>query len=311
MKAVTIRTYGPIADVVTLSDVPAPTVGPHDVLIEARAAGVNPIDHLIVKGFMQPEGLAHTRVLGNEVAGVVAATGDAVTGFAVGDEVFARVDPQVGAAFAELVAVDESLVAAKPATLSFAEAASLPLVALTAWQALTEQSRLVAGQRVLIHGGAGGVGAAAIQIAKHLGAEVVTTVSTDSTESARALGADQVVDYRNEKFDEVVAPVDVVLDTVGGETQDRSFPLLKPGGTLVSIVFIPDAEAKKATWGVQANAFLMRPDGAQLTRIAELVASGELRPVVQTVLPLDRAADALTQVERGRARGRTVLSIPS
>ncbi|WP_033818770.1 NADP-dependent oxidoreductase [Kitasatospora sp. MBT63] len=309
MKAVTIHTYGPVTDVVTLDEVPAPAVGPRDVLIEARAAGVNPIDHLIVKGFMQPEGLSEPRVLGNEVAGVVAAVGDTVTGFAVGDEVFARVDPRVGAAFAEYVAVDESLVAAKPAAMSFEEAASLPLVALTAWQALTEQSRLLAGQRVLIHAGAGGVGAAAVQIAKHLGAEVVTTVSPDSIELARSLGADQVIDYRNEKFDEVVEPVDVVLDTVGGETQDRSFPLLKPGGTLVSIVFIQDAEAKKARWGVEANAFMMRPDGAQLARIAELVTSGELRPVVRTVLPLERAADALAEVERGRARGRTVLSI--
>ncbi|MDH6137613.1 NADPH:quinone reductase-like Zn-dependent oxidoreductase [Kitasatospora sp. MAA4] len=311
MKAAVIHSYGPVADVVTVGEVPAPAVGPRDVLIEARAAGVNPIDHLIAKGFMQPEGLAQARVLGNEVAGVVAAVGDAVTGFAVGDQVFARVDPQLGAAFAEFVAVDESLVAAKPASISFEEAASLPLVALTAWQALTEQSQLLAGQRVLIHGGAGGVGAAAIQIAKHLGAEVVTTVSADSVELVRGLGADQVVDYRSEKFEEVVAPVDVVLDTVGGDTQDRSFALLKPGGTLVSIVFIPDVEAKKAQWGVQASAFFMHPDGAQLARIAELVASGELRPVVQTVLPLDRAADALTQVERGRARGRTVLSIPS
>ncbi|MER8186887.1 NADP-dependent oxidoreductase [Kitasatospora sp. NPDC094015] len=311
MKAVTITTYGPVADVVTLADVPAPAVGPRDVLIEARAAGVNPIDHLIVKGFMQPEGLDRTRVLGNEVAGVVAAVGAEVTAFAVGDEVFARVDPRVGAAFAEFVAVDASLVAAKPAAMSFEEAASLPLVALTAWQALTEQSRLKAGQRVLIHGGAGGVGAAAIQIAKHLGAEVVTTVSTDSVDLVRSLGADQVVDYRNEKFDELVAPVDVVLDTVGGDTQDRSFPLLKPGGTLVSIVFVPDAEAKQARWGVEAKAFFMRPDGAQLARIADLVASGELRPVVRTVLPLERAVDALTEVERGRARGRTVLAVSS
>ncbi|WP_035795131.1 NADP-dependent oxidoreductase [Kitasatospora mediocidica] len=311
MKAAVIHSYGPVTDVVTVEDVPAPAVGPQDVLIEARAAGVNPIDHLIAKGFMQPEGLTQTRVLGNEVAGVVAAVGAAVTRFAVGDEVFARVDPRVGAAFAEFVAVDESLVAAKPAALSFEEAASLPLVALTAWQALTEHSRLQAGQRVLIHAGAGGVGAAAIQIAKHLGAEVVTTVSADSVELVRGLGADQVIDYRNEKFDELVEPVDIVLDTVGGDTQDRSFPLLKPGGTLVSIVFIPDVEARKAQWGVQASAFLMHPDGGQLARIAGLVESGELRPVVQSVFPLDQAAQALTQVEGGRARGRTVLGIPS
>ncbi|GAA2143291.1 NADP-dependent oxidoreductase [Kitasatospora kazusensis] len=311
MKAATIDKYGQVGDVVQVTDAPVPGVGPQDVLIEVRAAGVNPVDHLIVKGFMQPEGLTQTRILGSEVAGVVTAVGDDVTSFAVGDEVFSRVDPRVGGGFAEAVAVHESLVAAKPERLSFEEAASLPLVALTAWQALTEQTQLRAGQRVLIHGGLGGVGSAAIQIAKHLGAEVVTTVGTDGVEAARQLGADQVVDYRSEKFDEVVGKVDVVLDTVGGETQERSFGLLKPGGALVSIVGAPDAEAQRARWGVSVSAFLMHPDGAQLAAIAGLVESGELRPLVQRVFPLDQAVEALQYVEAGRARGKTVIRIPS
>ncbi|KJK58063.1 NADP-dependent oxidoreductase [Saccharothrix sp. ST-888] len=309
MKAAVINKYGRVGDVVTVAEVPAPEVGSQDVLIEVRAAGVNPIDHLTVKGFMQPGELSQTRILGNEVAGVVAAVGDGVTAFAVGDEVFSRVDPRVGGGFAEFVAVHENLVAAKPAQLSFEEAASLPLVALTAWQALTEQTQLRAGQRVLIHGGTGGVGSAAIQIAKHLGAEVVTTVGTDGVEQARGLGADQIVEYRKEKFDEVVGAVDVVLDTVGGDTQARSFAVLKPGGALVSIVLVPDIEAQRERWGVSVSAFFMHPDGAQLAELAGLVESGELKPVVQQVFPLDQAAAALLAVEGGRARGKTVLSV--
>lgn len=311
MKAAVITTYGQVGDVVAVTDVPTPAVGPQDVLIETRAAGVNPIDHLIVKGFMRSGELAQPLVLGSEVAGVVAAIGDAVTDFSVGDEVFARVDPRVGGAFAEFVAVNQALVAAKPQELSFEEAASLPLVALTAWQALTEQANVGAGSRVLIHGGAGGVGTVAVQIAKHLGAHVVTTASADSVELVRELGADEVIDYRAEKFEEVVSDLDVVFDTIGGETQERSFGVLKPGGTLVSIVPIPDIEAKKATWNVKASSFFMHPDGGQLARIAELVKSGQLRPVVQSVLPLAQITDALLQIERGGARGKTVVSTAS
>ncbi|WP_037605315.1 NADP-dependent oxidoreductase [Streptacidiphilus rugosus] len=311
MKAAVIHQYGQVGDVVTVTETPTPAVGPRDVLIEARAAGVNPVDHLIVKGFLRGGELAQPLAIGSEVAGVVAAVGAEVTDLAAGDEVFARVDPRVGGAFAEYVAVDRSLVAVKPEALSFVEAASLPLVGLTAWQALTEQSQVGPGTRVLIHGGAGGVGSVAVQLAKHLGAEVVATASADSVELVRKLGADRVVDYRAEQFDEVVSDVDVVLDTIGGATQDRSFRVLKPGGTLVSIVPIADAEAKKAEWNVDARAFMMRPHGEQLTRLAELVASGELQPLLDTTFPLAQAADALQKVERGGARGKTVLTIPA
>ncbi|WP_042379417.1 NADP-dependent oxidoreductase [Streptacidiphilus melanogenes] len=311
MKAAVINEYGQVGDVVTVTEVPTPTVGPRDVLIEARAAGVNPVDHLIVKGFMSPGPLAQPLVIGSEVAGVVTAVGAEVTDLAVGDEVFARVDPRVGGAFAEYVAVDRSLVAAKPQTLSFEEAASLPLVGLTAWQALTEQSQVGPGTRILIHGGAGGVGSVAVQLAKHLGAEVVATAGGDGVDLVRKLGADQVVDYRTEQFDEVLSDIDVVFDTVGGATQDRSFRVLKPGGTLVSIVPIADAEAKKAEWNVDARAFMMRPHGEQLTRLASLVASSELQPLLETTFPLDGTADALQKVERGGARGKTVIRIPA
>jgi NADPH:quinone reductase-like Zn-dependent oxidoreductase len=312
MKAAVITQYGQVGDVVAVTEAaPTPAVGPQDVLIEARAAGVNPVDHLIVKGFLRAGELTGPLVVGSEVAGVVAATGAEVTGFAVGDEVFARVDPRVGGAFAEYVAVDQSLVAAKPGSLSFEEAASLPLVGLTAWQALTEQAQVGPGTRVLIHGGAGGVGSVAVQLAKHLGAEVVATASADSVDLVRALGADRVVDYRSERFDEVLSDVDVVFDTVGGQAQDRSFRVLKPGGTLVSIVPIADAEAKKAEWKVDARSFMMRPHGEQLARLAALVATGELRPLLETTFPLDRAAEALQKVERGGARGKTVITIPA
>ncbi|MFI5639420.1 NADP-dependent oxidoreductase [Streptomyces goshikiensis] len=309
MKAAVINQYGQVRDVVRVTDVPVPAVGPRDVLIEVRAAGVNPVDHLIVKGFLSTGEPSRPLVIGNELAGVVTQVGAEATRFAVGDEVFSRVDPRVGGAFAEYVAVDESLVAAKPSRLTFEEAASLPLVALTALQALTEQADVRSGSRVLIHGGAGGVGSAAVQIAKQLGAEVVATAGSGSVELVRELGADRVIDYRTEKFDEVVSDVDVVLDTIGGETQERSFGVLKSGGTLVSIVAVPDAEAKKAQWNVEARSFFMRPQGEQLAHLAGLVESGQLRPIVETVFPLDEASEALQKVERGGARGKTVISV--
>ncbi|MEU8942169.1 NADP-dependent oxidoreductase [Streptomyces goshikiensis] len=309
MKAAVINQYGQVRDVVRVTDVPVPAVGPRDVLIEVRAAGVNPVDHLIVKGFLSTGEPSRPLVIGNELAGVVTQVGAEASRFAVGDEVFSRVDPRVGGAFAEYVAVDESLVAAKPSRLTFEEAASLPLVALTALQALTEQADVRSGTRVLIHGGAGGVGSAAVQIAKQLGAEVVATAGSGSVELVRELGADRVIDYRTEKFEEVVSDVDVVLDTIGGETQERSFGVLKSGGTLVSIVAVPDAEAKKARWNVEARSFFMRPQGEQLSHLAGLVESGQLRPIVETVFPLDEASEALQKVERGGARGKTVISV--
>ncbi|WP_432026294.1 NADP-dependent oxidoreductase [Streptomyces sp. 1222.5] len=311
MKAVVIHRYGQVGDVVDVTDIPTPSPGPDEVLVKVRAAGVNPIDHLIVKGFMGAGEPPWPVVIGSEAAGVVVATGTAVTRFAVGDEVFARLDPRKGGAFAEFVGVHDSLVATKPASLSFEGAASLPLVGLTAWQALTEQATVGEGSRVLIHGGAGGVGSVAVQIAKSLGAEVIATASTDSVELVRGLGADRVIDYRTEQFDELVSDVDVVLDTVGGQAQKRSFRVLKPGGTLVSIVPIAEADARKAEWKVEARSFFMHPDGAQLTHLADLVRDGRLRPLLQNVFPLDAAADALTSVERGGARGKTVISVSS
>lgn len=311
MKAAVIQQYGQVGDVVTVTEAPKPTVGPRDVLIEARAAGVNPVDHLIVKGYLRAGELTQPVVIGNETAGVVAAVGAEVTGFAVGDEVFARVDPRVGGAFAEYVAVDQSLVAAKPGTLSFVEAASLPLVGLTAWQALTEQADVGPGTRVLIHGGAGGVGSVAVQLAKHLGAEVVATASADSAALVRDLGADQVIDYRAERFEQVLSDVDVVFDTVGGPAQDASFQVLKPGGTLVSILPIADADDKKSKWNVDVRTFMMRPHGEQLANLGRLAASGELRPLVETTFPLDETVEALQKVERGGARGKTVITIPA
>ena len=311
MRAAVIHQYGQVGDVVTVTDAPRPAVGPQDVLIEARAAGVNPVDHLIVKGYLRSGDLTQQVVICNEVAGTVAAVGADVADLAVGDEGFARVDPRVGGAFAEYVAVDRSLVAAKPPALSFVEAASLPLVGLTAWQALTEQSAVGPGTRGLIHGAAGGVGSVAVQLAKHLGAHVIATASGDGAQLAAKLGADQVIDYRTEQFDEVVADIDVVFDTVGGPTQDRSFKVLKPGGTLVSIVPIADAAAKKAQWNVEARSFMMRPHGEQLTYLANLVNSGDLRPLVETTFPLAETAAALQKVERGGARGKTVITIPA
>lgn len=310
MKAAVINQYGQVRDVVRVTDVPVPAVGPRDVLIEVRAAGVNPVDHLIVKGFLSTGEPSRPLVIGNELAGVVTQVGAEASRFAVGDEVFSRVDPRVGGAFAEYVAVDESLVAAKPSRLTFEEAASLPLVALTALQALTEQADVRSGTRVLIHGGAAWAWAPPPSRSPSSSApRSWPPCGSGSVELVRELGADRVIDYRTEKFEEVVSDVDVVLDTIGGETQERSFGVLKSGGTLVSIVAVPDAEAKKARWNVEARSFFMRPQGEQLSHLAGLVESGQLRPIVETVFPLDEASEALQKVERGGARGKTVISV--
>ncbi|WP_394841897.1 NADP-dependent oxidoreductase [Pendulispora brunnea] len=332
MKAFAIDRYGG-PEMLSLRDLPEPEPGPGDLLVEIRAASVNPVDFKIRSGGVKV--LVKDRfplVLGSDVSGVVMRVGPGVTRFAPGDEVFARLRKDRIGGFAERVLVDEAFAVRKPAKLTHAEAASIPLVGLTAYQALIEIAKLEKGQRVLIHAGSGGVGTFAIQLARHLGATVATTASSRNRALVEGLGASEVVDYKTQRFEEVVAPCDVVFDTQGGETLERSFRIVKEGGAVVTVGGKPDAKFAKA-WGlnpviVLALGFLMRkvtrlarerratfeylfmrPDAEQLARIAALLDDGVIRPVVDRTFPFAQTKEALAYVESGRAVGKVVVEM--
>lgn len=330
MRAAFIRRYGG-NDRVEIGEQPLPEVGPGDVLVAVKAASVNPLDFKIRQG--KTRSLLPYRfplVLGNDCAGIVATTGAAVRRFSRGDEVYVRLAKDRIGAFAEFAVADEAIVALKPAGTSFPEAASLPLVGLTSWQALVDLARLERGQRVLIHAGSGGVGSFAIQLARHLGAQVATTASVRNAALVRSLGADIVIDHHHERFEDQVGEVDVVLDTIGGEVQRRSLAVLRPGGVLVTIAGVPTPEVARrwganamvttALWaanlrsrgiakrrGVRFEYLFMRPDGEQLERIAALVEAGSIRAVVDRAFPLARAAEALAYSESGHAVGKVLV----
>ncbi|ROR64771.1 NADP-dependent oxidoreductase [Agrococcus jenensis] len=314
-------------------DMPEPVVGSRDVLVAVSAVGLNQLDEKIREGeFARILPHRFPLVLGNDVAGTVVAVGEAVGGFAVGDAVYGRPDPMRMGTLAERIAVDERELAHVPASITMAEAGSLPLVALTAWQALVERGRLGAGQRVLIHAGAGGVGTIAIQLAKHLGATVVTTASARDTELLRSLGADVVIDYRTEDFAELPGDYDLVLDSLGGENLERSLRVLRPGGTAIGIAGPPDpafarehglprllrvaiaalslrVRRRARRLGVRYEFLFMHASGEQLARISELVDAGAIRPVVGRVLPFDATPDALASLTRGGTTGKIVVTL--
>ncbi|MEQ1567817.1 MAG: NADP-dependent oxidoreductase [Myxococcota bacterium] len=332
MKALLLDRYG-AREQLRAADTPEPEVGEHDVLVQVHAAGVNLLDSKIRSGefkLLLPYRLP--LVLGNDVAGIVVRVGARVRAFAAGDEVYARPDADRIGAFAELIAVQESSLAHKPTNLSRVEAASIPLVGLTAWQALVERANLQPGQKVLIHAGSGGVGTFAIQLAKHLGAVVATTTSTANVEWVKALGADVVVDYTQESFDLVLRDYDVVLHSLGEDVLFRSLAVLKPGGKLVSISGPPDpafAAEIDASWivrlatrllsfrisrrarsaGVEYSFLFMRAHGEQLGKLTSLIESGAIRPVVDKVFPFASTNEALAYVETGRARGKVVVEV--
>lgn len=335
MKAFVVERYGD-ADTVQAREMPDPTVGEEDVLVRIHAASVNPLDLKIRSGGLKAI-LPYRApfVLGNDLAGTVAAVGSRVTRFAVGDEVYARPGQNRIGAFAELIAMHQDDVAAKPATLTMEEAASIPLVGLTAWQALVERADLRPGQKVLIHAGAGGVGTFAIQLAKHLGAHVATTASSAKTDLVKSLGADVVVDYTKQAFETVLRDYDVVLDTVGGDTLDKSMQVLKPGGIVVSIAGPPDpAFAKQAGANpgirlaiaalsfrirqrarrhrVRYSFLFMTASGDQLRELTTLLDAGTIRPVVDRVFDFASTREALAHVEEGRAKaGKVVVRMTS
>ena len=316
-----------------LIDRPEPTVGTHDALVEIHATGVNLLDVKVQAGeFKLILPYKAPFVLGHDLAGTVTAVGAGVTRFAVGDEVYGRPrDGRVGT-FAQRLAVHEEDLAHRPRTISVTEAASVPLVALTAWQALVERANVQRGQKVLIHAGSGGVGTYAIQLAKHLGARVATTTGTTNMRWVKDLGADEVIDYKTQRFDELLSGYDVVLDSQGGDTLARSLTVLKPGGLAIGIAGPPDPafagqlgrrfpllpvmallslKTRRAAkrLGVRYSFLFMRADGAQLAQIAALIDDGTLRPVIDRTLPFDQTPDALTYVQAGRSKGKVVITI--
>jgi NADPH:quinone reductase-like Zn-dependent oxidoreductase len=308
MKAVRIHSYGG-PEVLALEEMPRPEPGNGEVLVRVHAASVNPVDWKVREGYLR-EMLPHRMplVMGWDASGTVEATGPGVTRFKVGDEVFSRPDILRDGTYAEYVVIRETEVAHKPGTVDHLHAAALPLAGLTAWKSLIETAGVAPGQRVLIHGAAGGVGSYAVQLAKWRGAHVIATASAQNHEYLRGLGADEVVDYRSVRFEVVVQGVDVVFDTIGGDTQERSWQVLKRGGILVSIIAPPSAE-KAAALGVRQAFVFIQPDAAVLAELAGLVDGGKLRIYVEAVLPLAEARRAQELSQGGHVRGKIVLKV--
>jgi NADPH:quinone reductase-like Zn-dependent oxidoreductase len=308
MKAVCIDRYGG-PNVLVYEDAPRPHPGAGELLVRVHAAGINPVDWKIREGHMK-EMLHHTLplVLGWDVSGVVETLGPGVKRFKVGDEIFSQPDIARDGAYAEFIVIRESEVALKPKSIDHLHAAVLPLAGLAAWQTLFEAAGLAAGQRVLIHAAAGGVGHLAVQLAKWKGAHVIGTAAARNHEFLRELGVEQVVDYDTERFEDVVQPVDVVLDTMGGEIQTRSWQVVKRGGILVSIVNPPSAEVAAAHGARQAFVFT-QPNAAQLAEIAKLADAEKLKVIVETTLALSDAMRGQELSERGHQRGKIVLRV--
>ena len=302
MKAVKIDQYGD-ERVLQLVEVPTPEPAPHEVLIQVQAASVNPVDWKIRDGAGLRFGMQLPIFLGSEVAGVVAKVGADVTEFRVGDEVYGTV-PAGG--YADYALAQPAALAPKPAALDFAHAAAIPLAALTAWQALFEAADLRAGQRVLILGAAGSVGALAVQLAKAKGASVTGLASGGNEAFVRSLGADEFVDYTAQPFEDVVSAMDVVLDAVGGDTFTRALRCVKKGGILVTVVAFPTPE-QGAGHGIRAVRVASRPNRSQLDEISQLVAAGQLVAQVAQTFPLAQVGAAQELSKAGHTRGKLVL----
>ncbi|PYE12475.1 NADPH:quinone reductase-like Zn-dependent oxidoreductase [Williamsia limnetica] len=330
MKAFVIDSYkGPIH----AAEVPTPTVGPRDIYVKVVAASVNPLDQLVRSGeFKQLLKYPMPVILGHDVSGVVTDIGTEVTDFAIGDEIYARPrDLRIGT-FAEYIAIHQDDAAHKPKTLSFEEAAAVPLVALAAWQMLVDRAHIKPGQKVLVHAGAGGLGSTVIQLAKHLGAHVATTAGSASTELVTSLGADVVIDYRTTDFADMLSGYDLAIDAVGGDNLMKTLTVLAPGGLALGVTGPPDARfatqlgapapfklilsllsrkvrsaAKKR--GVRYSFFFMQASGEHLRTLAELYDAGHLRPVIDTTFPFDKTVEALAYVESGKTKaGKVVIT---
>lgn len=308
MQAVRFHSYGD-SGVLVLEEMPRPQAGAGEVLIRVHAAGVNPLDWKVraghVRGWLQ-----HRLPLipGWDVSGVVEAVGPDVTAFKIGDEVYGLLNFTRNGAYAEYVAARALNLAFKPNAIDHIQTGAVPLASLTAWVSLFEVAGLKSGQTMLIHGAAGGVGHFAVQFAKWKKAKVIATASASNEDFLRELGADEVIDYSTTKFEEAVHDVDVVLDTIGGDTQQRSWQVLKKGGILVATLGISSLEPPHQH-GVRGEGVMVRPDAAQLTQIAALIDAGNLKPAVTTILPLAEAPRAHELSQTGHVRGKIVLQV--
>lgn len=332
MKALTFKRYGKSPDI-GLTDLPRPTLRPDELLVEVHAAAVNPIDNMILTGIFKPIlDFQFPATVGSDLAGVVTEVGSRVTRFKPGDAIFANIFDLGTGSIAEFAVVPESAAALKPANLDFVQAASIPMVGLTSWQALKERAHLRAGQKVFIPAGAGGIGTFAIQLAKHLGARVGTTTSTGNVALVRSLGADEVVDYKKQEFENMLRGYDAVLGTIRGDALEKSIGILTPGSKIVSLVGPLDAAfardrqlnivltclfrlmsrkimrlAKKRD--VTYSFLFARPDGAQLAEIGNLLEQGHIRPVIDRVFPFEQAKEALAYLAQGHAKGKVVIKM--
>ena len=332
MKAFIVNRYGK-KEKIHLTEIAEPVVKENDVLVQVYSAGVNLLDSKLRNGeFKMILPYKVPFILGHDVSGVVMKVGSNVTKFKVGDEVYARpADYRIGT-FAEFISINENDLASKPKNLSMEEAASIPLVGLTAWQALVEKANLKKGQKVFIQAGSGGVGSFAIQLAKHLGATVATTTSTENINMVKNLGADIIIDYKKEDFETTLEDYDVVLNSQDRKTLEKSLKVLKTGGKVISISGPPDpdfGQVINANWllkivlkflsagirkkarllGVGYSFLLMRAQGEQLNKITELIESGAIKPVMDKVFPFEKTNEAMSYVETGRTKGKVVIKV--
>ncbi|WP_175832360.1 NADP-dependent oxidoreductase [Burkholderia cepacia] len=332
MKALTFKRYGKSPEV-GLADVPRPTIQPDELLVAVYAAGVNPIDNMIPTGiFKSVLKFQLPATLGSDLAGIVVDVGSRVTRFKVGDAIFASIFDLGTGSIAEYAVVPESVAALKPDNLDFVQAASIPMVGLTSWQALKERTNLQAGQKVFIPAGSGGIGTFAIQLAKYFGANVGTNTSTGNIPLVTSLGADEVIDYKKQDFEKVLRGYDVVLGTIRGDTIEKSIDILKPGSKIVSLVGPLDAAFARArrlnfalkfifsimsrkilrlarNRGVTYSFHFVRPSGDQLTEIGKLLESERINPIIDRVFSFEQAKEALEYLSRGHAKGKIVVKI--
>ena len=332
MKALILKRYGK-TDQLEFKDIPRPTIKPNEILVQIYAVGLNPIDYMIPKGDFKPIiKLELPVVMGSDLAGVVVEVGNHVTRFKLGDAVFASIFDLGNGSLAEFAAVPESAATIKPLNLDFVQAASIPMVGLTSWQALKVRADTMPGQKVFIPAGSGGIGTFAIQLAKRLGAIVGTTTSTANVDLVKRLGADEIVDYKKQEFEEVLKDYDIVLGTVRGSGLKKSLNIMKPKGRVVSLIGPPDVafanvrnmnplmklvfrlisikiirQAKKRD--VDYSFLFVHPDGHQLAEIGNLLDAGHIVPVIDKVFPFDQSMEALAYLEKGRARGKIVVEI--
>ncbi len=308
MKAIQIHQFGGTAEL-KYEDAPMPKINPDDVLVKIYATSINPVDWKVRQGAMKGRmEFKFPLILGWDVSGVITEVGNDVKDFKVGQEVYAKPDITRNGTYAEYVAVKANEIAAKPASVSHEEAATIPLAGLTAWQGIFDHGKTEPGQKILIHGASGGVGTIALQLAKWKGAYVIATSSTKNIEFLKELGADEVIDYQQQKFENELKDLDFVFDTIGGDTQKKSVAVLKPGGILVSTVMVEDEQPFKDK-KIRIMRFMAQSEPEQLKQMADLIDSGKLKPIVAQVFPLQEIAEAQELNAKGHTRGKIAIKV--